>query len=278
MVFGDNGQGKTTLIKTLCGSIDGLDGSYRWTHGAEVGVYAQHVYQQLGEDGTVIDYLQRRAQDGTTVQEVERLAGSFLFSGLAMQKDIKVLSGGERARLLLAGLLLGPYTVLILDEPTNHLDVETVDALGKALRQWNGTVMCVTHDRDFAQDLATAVIEVGDGRVRRYDGGVEAWLWMLQAERQGGATTAEQATASKPKSNAKEQARRRYELEKKLKSVNQRLATVSKKHEQAQQDLMGCTDSAEAEQAQQAVATLAQQQEVLEEEWLELSEELEALN
>ena len=184
VIFGDNGQGKTTLICTLTDSIPSLGGQYRWTHGAEVGVYAQYVYQQLAEEGTVIEYLMRRAQDGTSVQAVERLAGSFLFSGQAMHKSLTVLSGGERARVLLAGLLLGPYTVLILDEPTNHLDVETVDALGKALREWNGTVLCVTHDRDFATDLATSVIEVGNGTARRYDGGVAGWLWMAEQERQ----------------------------------------------------------------------------------------------
>ncbi|HMP06789.1 MAG TPA: ABC-F family ATP-binding cassette domain-containing protein, partial [Lacipirellulaceae bacterium] len=127
-VVGDNGQGKTTFLRTICGSLDPLAGHMKWGYGCQVGVYAQHVYTTLPEDRTVEDYLYRQAATGTKDQQIKDVAGSFLFSGAAIEKRIKVLSGGERARLVLAGLLLEQHYVLVLDEPGNHLDVETVEA------------------------------------------------------------------------------------------------------------------------------------------------------
>src|SRR3954452_19192362 len=164
-IVGDNGQGKTTFLRTVCGSLDPIDGEVIWGYGCQVGVYAQHVYTSLPEQKTVLEYLEYQAVPGTFTQQIKDVAGSLLFSGEMVEKRIKVLSGGERARLVLAGLLLQQHNVLVLDEAGNHLDVETVEALAEALCRYKGTVISTSHDRHFMQRVATAVIEVANGRV-----------------------------------------------------------------------------------------------------------------
>src|SRR3989338_105423 len=121
-VLGDNGQGKTTFLRTVSGTLPPLGGSYRWGTGLKVAYYAQHVFSAIHPKDDVLSYLQREAAEGTTLQDVLNMAGSFLFSGTDVEKKVTVLSGGERARLVLAGILLSRNHVLILDEPTNHLD------------------------------------------------------------------------------------------------------------------------------------------------------------
>ena len=134
-IVGDNGQGKTTFLRTLVGSLEPVSGRLKWGYGCEIGTYAQHVYTTLPEDETVLSYLERVSALGTKTQRILDLAGAMLFRGAATEKKIRVLSGGERARLCLAGLLLGGTNVLVLDEPGNHLDVETVEALAQALTE-----------------------------------------------------------------------------------------------------------------------------------------------
>src|SRR5207237_802645 len=127
-VVGDNGQGKTTFLRTVVDSLKPLAGEVRWGHGCKIGVYAQHVYTSLPREETVLEYLRSKGK-GRKEQEILGVAGALLFRKSHVEKPISVLSGGERARLCLAGLLLGDYNVLILDEPGNHLDVDTVEAL-----------------------------------------------------------------------------------------------------------------------------------------------------
>ncbi|MFB3105050.1 MAG: ABC-F family ATP-binding cassette domain-containing protein, partial [Pseudomonadales bacterium] len=141
VVVGDNGQGKTTLLRTLVRSLEPLQGEVRWGYGCEIGTYAQHVYTSLPEDQTVLDYLEYKALPGTTFQNIMAQAGALLFRDDHVKKKISVLSGGERARLCLAGLLLGNYNILVLDEPGNHLDVETVEVLADALLAYRGTTI-----------------------------------------------------------------------------------------------------------------------------------------
>ena len=135
-IVGDNGQGKTTFLRTIVESLSPRGGDVRWGHGCQLGVYAQHVYTSLPGDKKVIDYLEYVAAPGTKNQQILDLAGALLFRGEQVKKRISVLSGGERARLCMAGLLLGQYNVLILDEPGNHLDVDTVEALANALIEY----------------------------------------------------------------------------------------------------------------------------------------------
>src|SRR3954469_22586194 len=146
-IVGDNGQGKTTFLRTVVDSLPPRSGEVRWGHGCQIGIYAQHVYTSLPEKQTVLEYLEYNAAAGTKAQEILDLAGALLFRGESVKKRVAVLSGGERARLRLAGLLLSQYNVLVLDEPGNHLDVDTVEALAEALLGYQGTVIFTSHDR-----------------------------------------------------------------------------------------------------------------------------------
>lgn len=181
-IVGENGQGKTTFLKTLSGEIPALDGSYRWTPEKRIGYYAQHVNETLRENETVMEALTRFAPPNTPKQELLAMAGSFLFRDEELKKKVKVLSGGERSRLIIAGLLLGRYDVLLLDEPTNHLDFETVEALGDGLARYQGTVFFVSHDRTFVKTLATSILEVEAGRVRNYPGSYDDYVYSLETE------------------------------------------------------------------------------------------------
>ena len=143
------------------GSLETKGGSLRWGHNINIGTYAQHVYTSIDPNDTVLEYLEYQAMPGTTDQQVLAVAGSLLFRDEHVHKKVKVLSGGERARLCMAGLLLGDYNVLVLDEPGNHLDVETVEALAESLLAYQGTVIFTSHDRHFMNRVATTVIEVG---------------------------------------------------------------------------------------------------------------------
>src|SRR5438270_1634039 len=181
-IVGDNGQGKTTFLRTVVDSLQPLAGEVRWGHGCQIGIYAQHVYTSLPEKQTVLDYLENNAAAGTKTQEILDLAGALLFRGESVKKRIVVLSGGERARLCLAGLLLSQYNVLVLDEPGNHLDVDTVEALAEALLAYKGTVIFTSHDRHFMKRVATCIVEVRDGRVTNYRGNYDAYLYSVNKE------------------------------------------------------------------------------------------------
>src|SRR5665213_3575019 len=181
-VVGDNGQGKTTFLRTVVDSLKPLAGEVRWGFGCQIGVYAQHVYTSLPENQTVLEYLHKQAAFGKKDQEVLEVAGSFLFRRAHVDKPISVLSGGERARLCLAGLMLGQHNILILDEPGNHLDVDTVEALAEALMAYEGTVIFTSHDRHFTKRVATCIVEVRDGRVTNYNGQYDAYLYKVNKE------------------------------------------------------------------------------------------------
>jgi ATP-binding cassette subfamily F protein 3 len=185
-IVGDNGQGKTTFLRTIVESLKPIEGEARWGHGCKLGVYAQHVYTSLPPKMTVLDYLHQKAARGKKDQEILDIAGAFLFRGPSARKDISVLSGGERARLCMASLLLSECNVLILDEPGNHLDVDTVEALADALVDFQGTVVFTSHDRHFMNRVASCVIEVRDGRVLNYNGSYQNYVTRVNDEIEAG--------------------------------------------------------------------------------------------
>lgn len=181
-IVGDNGQGKTTFLRTIANDLTPKEGGFQWGAGLKVGYYAQHVYTAFQSEDDVIGYLSRHAGVGVTSQDVLNMAGSFLFQGDDTRKKVSVLSGGERARLCLAGILLNKNQVILLDEPTNHLDAETVEALAHALKTFLGTVLFISHDRTFVNIVATAIVDVKGGSVKKYPGTYEEYVHYLQMQ------------------------------------------------------------------------------------------------
>ncbi|QEG38030.1 ABC-F family ATP-binding cassette domain-containing protein [Bythopirellula goksoeyrii] len=278
-VVGDNGQGKTTFLRTVCGSLDPLAGSLKWGYGCQVGVYAQHVYTTLPNNQTVEDYLYHQAAPGTVMQQIKDVAGSFLFSGEMIEKKINVLSGGERARLVLAGLLLQQHNVLVLDEPGNHLDVETVEALADALCRYQGTVIFTSHDRYFMERVATAVIEVRDGRVASYPASFEDYVYRVQKELDAGLRS-EHVVRGKPSDGTTSGSRtlggkEERELQKQLRSVERKIAKLDEEKKEINNRLLTITDAAEAQKAHDQLTSITAELSKLEEEWLEISGSLE---
>ncbi len=181
-ILGDNGQGKTTLMRTLAGDLAPQEGQCEWGSTLRLGYYAQHVYAALDGKWEVHQHLRRMADKHVTQQTILDLAGSFLFQGDDVEKPVSVLSGGERARLCLLGILLTRAPVLLLDEPTNHLDFETVEALAEALQAFAGTIFFTSHDRTFVSTVATAILDVKDGSVKRYPGTYDEYVEHLNDE------------------------------------------------------------------------------------------------
>src|SRR5579871_1302613 len=175
-LVGVNGAGKSTLIKILAGAEPVSTGEYTLGHNAEPDYFAQDQYKELDPDARMIDDLSTVAPRASTT-ELRNLLGSFLFSGDDVFKQIGVLSGGERNRYALARMLLKPSNFMLLDEPTNHLDMRAKDVLLNALKDFSGTVVFVSHDRYFIDNLATRVFEVGDGKVTPFPGNYEDYLW-----------------------------------------------------------------------------------------------------
>ena len=171
---GKNGEGKTTLVKCITGSID-YNGDLKIGHNVKIGYYAQNQAQLLDGEATVFDTIDRVAV-GDIRTKIRDILGAFMFGGEASDKKVKVLSGGERARLAMIKLLLEPVNLLILDEPTNHLDMSTKDVLKKAIEAFDGTVIIVSHDREFLDGLVSKVYEFGGGKVTEHLGGIYDFL------------------------------------------------------------------------------------------------------
>ncbi|QDT02430.1 putative ABC transporter ATP-binding protein YheS [Rubripirellula lacrimiformis] len=279
-IVGDNGQGKTTLLRTIVHSLEPMDGTMKWGYGVEIGTYAQHVYTSLDERQTVLENLEYSSDSNTTRQDLLAMAGALLFRDEHINKKVKVLSGGERARLCMAGLLLGTANVLVLDEPGNHLDVETVEALAEALDLYKGTVIFTSHDRHFVRRVANRVVEVRDGTVKTYFGDYDSYLATVEAEidegeRQRGKASgkSDSDSGAKPKGvEHRERGKDSRKTEKELKNLEKKIAKLDDEKKDLTKKMLKETNPNEALKQHEAIEKIKAELVEAEERWLELSD------
>ena len=218
---GQNGQGKSTLAKIIVNEID-YEGSCSLGYNVIVGYFAQNQAEYLDGDLTLLETMQNAATD-VNRSRVRDILGSFLFRGDDVEKRVKVLSGGERNRLALAKLLLMPFNVLIMDEPTNHLDIDSKNVLKEALRKFEGTLILISHDRDFLQGLSDRVLEFKDHKLKEYLGDINLYLEQKNLDSLVALELKEKIKAKKtiiPKND--------YETQKKLKSLQNKQSKVER--------------------------------------------------
>ena len=177
---GKNGEGKSTMIKAILGEID-FEGSLEIGHNCKIGYFAQNQASLLDESLSIFETIDQIAV-GDIRSKIKDILGAFMFGGDVSTKKVKVLSGGEKTRLAMIKLLLEPVNFLILDEPTNHLDIKTKDIIKEALRDFDGTLILVSHDRDFLDGLATKVFEFGNKRVKEHFEDIQGFLKLKKLE------------------------------------------------------------------------------------------------
>ena len=218
---GQNGQGKTTLAKILVGELKS-QGHVKLGHNVQLGYFAQDQSQQLDGQLTVLETAQQAATEENR-KSVRDVLGAFLFRGEDVDKKVSVLSGGERNRLALCKLLLQPFNVLVMDEPTNHLDLQSKSVLKEALKKFEGTLILVSHDRDFLQDLCNHVFEFKNQKVKAFLGGIADYL---EQKQMGSLQELEQKQKVKSEKNQNVNA---YHLQKKRKQHQNKLSSIEKK-------------------------------------------------
>lgn len=288
---GKNGEGKSTLVKCIMDQITDYTGKLTLGHNVQIGYFAQNQAQLLNEELTVFDTIDHVAV-GDIRLKIRDILGAFMFGGEASDKKVKVLSGGERTRLAMIKLLLEPVNFLILDEPTNHLDMRSKDVLKDAIREFDGTVIIVSHDRDFLDGLATKVYEFGGGLVKEHLGGIYDFLQKKQIESlnelqkspilSASPITSKTAEAENvAPSDNKLSYEAQKELNKKLKKLERRVADCEAEIEQTESAIAileakmatpeGASDMSLYEQHQK----LKNQLDRVMEEWDEASSELE---
>ena len=227
---GQNGQGKSTLAKIMVGEIK-FDGHLKLGHNVQIGYFAQNQAEYLDGNKTVLDTMIDAANEKNR-SKVRDILGSFLFSGDEADKYVRVLSGGERNRLALAKLMLQPFNFLIMDEPTNHLDIKSKKVLKDALIKFEGTLILVSHDRDFLQGLTNKVYEFKDHKIKEYLGDIDYYL-----EQRNVQNLREVEKRSVVKEVPKEKKQQSYEDQKKLKSLNNRLSNIESKINQLEKEI-----------------------------------------
>lgn len=228
---GQNGQGKTTLAKIIVGELE-HSGILRMGHNVQLGYFAQNQAEYLEGNKTVLDTMIDAANEGNR-SKVRDILGSFLFRGEEVDKYVKVLSGGERNRLALAKMLLQPFNVLVMDEPTNHLDIKSKNVLKGALQHFGGTLILVSHDRDFLQGLTDRVYEFKEGKIKEYLGDMDFYLEQRGDPGEASAKTAPKAgTVTAPRTQEAE-----YGIQKRQKSLRNRLSGVEKKISQLEKQI-----------------------------------------
>lgn len=227
---GQNGQGKSTLAKIIVGELK-HEGRLKLGHNVQIGYFAQNQAEYLDGSKTVLDIMIDAANEKNR-SKVRDILGSFLFRGDEAEKYVRVLSGGERNRLALAKLLLQPFNVLVMDEPTNHLDIKSKNVLKEALKRFEGTLILVSHDRDFLQGLTKSVYEFKDQKIKEYLGDIDFYLEQRNVE-----NLREVEKRDVIKEEPKETNKQTYEEQKKFKSLNNRLSNIEAKINQYEKDI-----------------------------------------
>lgn len=284
---GKNGEGKSTLVKCIMDEIP-YEGKLTIGHNVQIGYFAQNQAQLLDENVTVFDTIDRVAK-GDIRLKIRDILGAFMFGGEASEKKVKVLSGGERSRLAMIKLLLEPVNFLILDEPTNHLDMRSKDVLKEALKEFDGTVIVVSHDREFLDGLVTKVYEFGGGLVKEHIGGIYDFLQKKKMENLNELQLSQSPQTASPKKEepAESESKLSYEaqkeLNKKIRKLEKQVADCEAKIEKLEEQVAqleeqmatpeGASDMKLYEQHQQLKKQIAE----AEEEWTLLLSELEEM-
>ncbi|WP_010518290.1 ABC-F family ATP-binding cassette domain-containing protein [Croceivirga radicis] len=229
---GQNGQGKTTLAKIIVDELD-YTGNLKLGHNVELGYFAQNQAEYLDGNKTILDTMIDAANESNRAK-VRDILGSFLFGGDDVEKQVKVLSGGERNRLALAKLLLQPFNVLVMDEPTNHLDIKSKNVLKQALQQFEGTLILVSHDRDFLQGLTDTVYEFKDGNIKQYLGDIDYYLEQRNVEDFRAIEKKEESIPEKVKTDS---GALDYKRQKKIKSLKNKLSALEKEISKLEQQI-----------------------------------------
>ena len=241
---GRNGEGKTTMVRCILGEL-GFDGEITIGHNVETAYFAQHEAQSLDESLTVFQTIDNVAT-GEIRLRIRDILGAFMFGGEASDKPVKVLSGGERSRLAMIRLLLRQMNLLILDEPTNHLDMQSKDVLKEAIRDFDGTVIVVSHDREFLDGLVTKVYEFGDGKVREHLGGIYDYLAAKNASNINEALATGKAPVATEAAKPINENRLSYEAEKQMQKQRRKLERLIENDEQAISEIEGAISALEA--------------------------------
>ena len=283
---GRNGEGKTTLVRCILGELQ-YSGTITIGHNVQTAYFAQHEAQTLDENLTVFQTIDNIAT-GDIRLRIRDILGAFMFGGEASDKPVKVLSGGERSRLAMIRLLLRQMNLLILDEPTNHLDMQSKDILKEAIRDFDGTVIVVSHDREFLDGLVTKVYEFGDGKVHEHLGGIYEYLAKKNANNINEALTLSKSPT--PTTEAPKQAsesRLSYEAEKQLQKQRRKLEKAIEEDEKSVNELESAISALEAvmstpegstEENFTKYASLKRQLDTAVEEWESHMMELENIN
>ncbi len=284
---GKNGEGKSTLVKCIMSDIE-FGGKLQLGHNVKIGYFAQNQAQLLREDFTVFETIDYVAQ-GDIRLKIRELLGAFMFGGEASDKKVKVLSGGERSRLAMIRLLLEPVNLLILDEPTNHLDMRSKDVLKEALKEFEGTVIVVSHDREFLDGLVDKVYEFGNQRVKEHLGGIYQFLQnkkldslkeLEQATKNEAGSDGELAAPSQNKLSyeaSKELSRQIKKIEKSITDTERTIETTETKITAIEEQLAtveGASDASLYSEYSNLKKELAEQMD----KWTELTIELEEIN
>lgn len=282
---GKNGEGKSTLVKCIMGEIP-YEGKLTLGHQVQIGYFAQNQAQLLDENLTVFDTIDRVAV-GDIRTKIRDILGAFMFGGEASEKRVGVLSGGERSRLAMIKLLLEPVNFLILDEPTNHLDMRSKDVLKKAIQEFDGTVIVVSHDREFLDGLVSKVYEFGGGAVREHMGGIYDFLQKKNLSSLQELSTRTSTPKETPTEVTNEDSKRSYEeqkelqkkirkAEKSLEEIEERIATAEEKLAQIEAEMATPEGASRTDLYTQhsAQKTLIAQ---MEEEWETVAMEYEEL-